>query len=633
MLQNQRNPDYLSLAEREKQQPGYWQPTLTAGMLTQLKNMSGGVWSPDSRYLYLVLDFDGRSDVYRLDTTTNALVVLSGDYEATPLAMLGQGAAVSPELNLSPDGTKLVYTSGKDGKLYQISSQGGVARQLCLGEGAQINPAWSPDGKQVAFVAVFEDTTCLAVCASEDLGFARRLTSGEYFAFGPRWLPASTAIIYHETDNRNTFYDESRLVRLELVSGKTTVLKEGLGKSIYFALNDYRPSPDGNWLAYSSDESGWANLYLLNLETGESYPLHAQEAEQSNPVWSPDSKKLAYHTNSHGSISLQMATLEGQNFGLVEGEAVHSCVNWSPDGKTLCYVRQTPQEPPNLWLLDVASRQTYAVTFNLVGGLESAGMVSGETVSWTSPDGLKVEGLMLKPANIQKGQHPMLLYVHGGPYGQYHRRFDPAPQYWVNRGWVVIEPNFRGSTGYGRSFRRKLAMNWGQEDMLDNVGGIDFASSEGLIDPSRVVSWGASGGGYATFMLTTKWSERFKAGVALVAVSNTMTLAETTDRPARYLVDDLLGIRAANYKLHYERSPVNFAHLNETPLLILMGEVDKRVPPAQGEEMVEALKKAGKTDFEYHSYSGEAHGWRKRSTWLDQYHKMDKFLAKWVLGR
>ncbi len=198
---------------------------------------------------------------------------------------------------------------------------------------------------------------------------------------------------------------------------------------------------------------------------------------------------------------------------------------------------------------------------------------------------------------------------------------------------MVIEPNFRGSTGYGREFRDRLRGSWGHEDMFDNMGAIDYVKGRGLIDPAKVVAWGGSGGGYATNLLLGKWPDRFKAGVSLVGVSNFVSFPEQTDRIARPLIEELLGPRHENFELYGERSPVNFARDIKAPLMIIMGAEDRRVPAAQGEEMIEALKKAGKTDFEYVSYEGEGHGWRRVATILDYHQKMQDFLKKWVLER
>jgi dipeptidyl aminopeptidase/acylaminoacyl peptidase len=297
-------------------------------------------------------------------------------------------------------------------------------------------------------------------------------------------------------------------------------------------------------------------------------------------------------------------------------------------------VRQSPLSPTNLYLIDLkANPLPFRLTNNTIGGLEQAGLVEPETVHWISPDGLEIEGLLYKPADFEPGKHPALVHIHGGPISQYHRRWDGAVQYLVGRGWVVIEPNFRGSTGYGRNFRRALQGTWGQEDMLDNLGALEYLKKNNLCQPERIVAWGGSGGGYATMLLLSKWPDAFKAGVALVGVTNFVSFPEQTDRFAKYLMHSILGPRADNFKLFEERSPVTYAHQVKAPLQILMGEKDYRVPVAQADEMVEALKKAGISNYEYHVYEGEGHGWRKQINILDYISRMEKFLEKWVLER
>jgi dipeptidyl aminopeptidase/acylaminoacyl peptidase len=165
------------------------------------------------------------------------------------------------------------------------------------------------------------------------------------------------------------------------------------------------------------------------------------------------------------------------------------------------------------------------------------------------------------------------------------------------------------------------------------MGAIDFLEQRGLIDSSRLVAWGGSAGGYATKLLLGRWPDRFKAGVALVGISNLWNFQDQTDRIARFLIEELLGPRHTNFRLYQDRSPVTYAPDIKAALFIAMGAEDRRVPAVQGEEMVEALKKAGKTDFEYISYPGEGHSWRKVETILDFQQRMQTFLTHWVLER
>jgi dipeptidyl aminopeptidase/acylaminoacyl peptidase len=625
---------YVPKSVHAGQRPGYWTPTLTPGMISQVRNITGAVWSPDGRYLYYALDFDSRSDIMSLDLSDKSVTQVTTDFPAAPMPMIGQRPA-SFDFSLSPDGSQIVYMSEKDGKAHLVSSSGGISKLLSLGEGSQTGVAFSPDGKQVAFVAAFGEIQAIAVAGTGGNQWPRIISDTDYFAVAPRWFNDGKRLVYFEFDSNAMPNWENRLVLADLETGQTKILLDGLGQDAAFSHTpgNYAPSPDGKFLAYISEESGWGNIYLLDLETGQSRPLINEKAEHQELVWSPDGSKLAYLKNQDCNITVQMVTLEGQQFSLDEGTFVCAGLAWSPDGTRLSYSKQNSYTPPNLWVFDLNKREGSQVTSYKVGGLSEVGLVDSEIVRWKSADGLEIEGVLLKPEKLQKGKHPLLLYIHGGPINQYHRRWDAYAQYWVNRGWVVLQPNFRGSTGYGKDFRKALLGTWGDLDMLDNMGGIDYLDQQGIIDPTRVVSWGISGGGYATKRLLTGWPDRFKAGVALEGLSNLVSFPDQVDRPALYLLQDLLGVRGENLDLYKERSPVTLAHQIKGALLILMGEKDRRVPAVQGEEMVEALKKAGKTDYEYHEYPGEAHGWRRVVTIEDYIRRMDTFLTKWVLER
>jgi dipeptidyl aminopeptidase/acylaminoacyl peptidase len=625
---------YTPKSARAAQRPGYWTPTLSAGMVAQIRDITGGIWSPDGRYLYFAMGHNARSDIMRLDLNDKSVTQITSDYPAAPLMMMGQTAGTF-DFSLSPDGSQIVYMSETDGKAYLISSEGGLAKRVSLGEGAQSGVTFSPDGKQVAFTTLSEEVFGIGVAGTGGNQWPRLVSDPEFYAFAPRWFKDGKRLIYFAYDKHTTFFYENRLMLADLETGQSTVLFDGLDKDVayHFMPGNYAPSPDGKYLAYVSEESGWSNIYLMDLVTGKSRCLIGEAAEHHDLQWSPDGSKLAYLTSKNSTLTVHLATLDGKHEALDEGQFVCAGLGWSPDGTRLTYSKQSPSMPPNIWLYDLNQKQAKQLTRYNTGGVAQAGLVEAEVVTWTSPDGTEIEGILLKPEKIQPGKHPLLLYIHGGPMMQYNLRWDPYPQYWVNRGWVVLQPNFRGSTGYGRDFRKALLGTWGVSDMEDNLAGIDYLNAQGLIDPSKVVSWGLSGGGYATMRLLSGWPDRFKAGMALAGLSNLVSFPEQTDKPAAFLLQILLGVRNENLDIYKERSAVNLAHQVKAPLLILEGDVDYRVPSKQGEEMIEALKKAGKTDFERHVYAGEGHGWRKVSSVEDYIERMEKFLTKWVLER
>ena len=609
--------------------PGRYEAGVTPAMIGQIRSIGTPRFAADGTAIYYPQDYNGRADIWRQPLAGGLPIQITADKSNGSLLKIAMGG-----YDISPDGTRIVY-SAADGKLYTIPAIGGKAERLVQGEGLQFSPVFSPDGKQVAFTMHWGEEQAIFVTDATPGGFPRRISAEtEAWTSDPQWSPDGRRIAFNEYDAEIFPQFQSHIVMADVATGERQTVVGGW--EVNESATTPRFSPDGKTLAYVSDRSGYANVWLHTLGTPDHRQLANAHFEQSEPAWSPDGTRILYSQVEHAASDLYVTALDGETQPIARGQFVATDPTWSPDGSRVAWLQSDPITPLNVFTSDGRGGQPKALTNNTIGGLDAAGLVTPEVVTWRSDDGLEIEGLIFTPKDVRPGQHPLLLYIHGGPFAQYMLSWNSAAQYYVQQGWVVVEPNFRGSTGYGRAFREKLLGTWGHEDMLDNIGGIHFAQSRGLIDPTRVVAWGGSGGGYATMLLLGKWPELFKAGVALVGVSNFASFPDVTDRIAKYLIQITLGARRDNHVLYVERSPVTYADKVRAPLLILMGEKDARVPPSQGEEMVEALKRAGKvegTDFEYLAYPNEGHGWRKSESVEDYYKRMDAFLFKNVLDR
>ncbi|MFI5053667.1 MAG: alpha/beta hydrolase family protein, partial [Acidimicrobiia bacterium] len=202
----------------------------------------------------------------------------------------------------------------------------------------------------------------------------------------------------------------------------------------------------------------------------------------------------------------------------------------------------------------------------------------------------------------------------------------------VSRGWAVLSPNYRGSTGYGRSYERALDQGWGALEVADTVAGIHAAVREGWADASRVAVMGGSAGGYTALLVAAQSPPPVRAAVSLYGVTDLFGLAETTHRfESRYL-DRLVGELPEHAARYRERSPVTRAHDVAVPVLVLQGADDKVVPAAQAQLMVDAMRGAG-APVEHHVYEGEGHGWARAETIQDSLERIDAFLTRWVLTR
>jgi dipeptidyl aminopeptidase/acylaminoacyl peptidase len=226
----------------------------------------------------------------------------------------------------------------------------------------------------------------------------------------------------------------------------------------------------------------------------------------------------------------------------------------------------------------------------------------------------------------------LYVHIHGGPTGQATAAWSPRVQFLVERGWAVLAPDYRGSSGYGREYAQSLSGRWGERDVADVAAGIRHAGREGWCDAERVAVVGGSAGGLTVLLLCALHADLVRAGVSLFGVTDLFELAATTHRfESRYL-DRIVGVLPRDAPRYRERSPVTHAADIRVPLLVLQGSDDRAVPAAQAEALVDAMRGAGRS-VEYQLYAGEGHGWRRAATIEDEIAHTEAFLRRHVLER
>jgi dipeptidyl aminopeptidase/acylaminoacyl peptidase len=612
------------------QRPGTWETDLSANIIAQMRIIGAPLVSPDGRYVAYVQDYDQRADIWVVPTGGGIALLVTADAPCTPAFTGGAGAGFA----WTPDSAALVYTSPEDGKLRRVSREGGRAKKISEGEGGNASPSVAPNGAFVAYLVDRGDVDEQMFIAVRDLGTTtpttRRITPEGIFAIDPQVSPDSSRIACVLSDTYGRWSHDAQIAVIDVASGAIRVLTP----TDDVVNNSPRWSPDGATLAFVSDRSGYANIWTMAAEGGEPRPLAPEDFEQGEPRWSPDGRRIAYTRNQDADIQIMVTEIaSGRSERLSTERGVHNGLSWSRDGERIVALHQSPDRAPNVAIYGGGGNRPEWLTNGAPGGLsDPEAFVYPEHVSWRSTDGTEVYGLLLTPRRVMPNTHPALIHIHGGPTAQTTMQWDPIAQYWVARGWAVLKPNFRGSTGYGRKYTDLLHGTWTDLDLQDNVTSVNVLRDRGLVDERRVVAWGGSGGGLATFACMAMAPGKFAAGVALYGVSDYVNFRHQTDRLARYLFDAELGPINENYDLWVQRSPVTHAAQTEGPMLVLHGDADKRVPPEQGEVMVRALEKAGKT-VEHHVYEGEGHGWRKVATVRDYINRMEAFLTRHVLDR
>jgi dipeptidyl aminopeptidase/acylaminoacyl peptidase len=257
-----------------------------------------------------------------------------------------------------------------------------------------------------------------------------------------------------------------------------------------------------------------------------------------------------------------------------------------------------------------------------------------ETISWRAKDGLLIQGVLTYPLKYKKGKrYPLVLQIHGGPEGTSLDGWNTRPTYPVQllaaNGFVVLEPNYRGSGGRGVAFSKADHDDLGGLEFNDVLDGIDYLVSEGLVDNNKVGTGGWSYGGYFSALAATQYSDRFKASMVGAGLTNMISFMGTTDIPYEMSVVHWNQWWFDNMELHWERSPLSHINNAKTPTLIIHGLKDERVHPEQGMELWQALR-IKEVDTEFVLYPREPHGLLERAHKLDYMHRLVNWYKEYL---
>lgn len=615
--------------------PGLWESALTPLMLTQVASIGEPRWSPEGDRASYLHTRDGDGRILVAPSAGGPDVQVTTDPPAQ-----GGGSYSGGFYDWSPDGASIVYLA-RDGRLWIVPARGGRSRRLAGGDGRQRAPAWSPDGRAIAYVSDVADASAIAIAevapGYDGPAWPRRISGRADFVQDPAWSPDSRRLAWQEWDVPNMAWDGSRVVVAEVATGERWVV----AGADDVATSQPRFSPDGRNLAFLSDQSGWLNLWIVNADGSAARPLVEESFEHGPPtwspgtrtfVWSPDGKQIAYLRNDDGNWRVRTVDVAtGASRSVDDADGLRTGLAWSRQNE-LIYVHSRATVPPTLRAVNLEMGATRTLALAGAAGLADSEVVPAEPLRWTGRDGATLHGHVYRPRRATSLPTPLLVLLHGGPTGQFGVGWNGQIQYFAQRGWTVFTPEYRGSTGYGRAYAQAQRGNWGVTDVNDTVDGIDHLIAAGGIDRERVAVMGGSAGGYTVLMLLALAGDRIRAGVDLFGVADLWELNEGTHRLEAHYNDHLVGRLPDAAKLYAERSPIHLADRIKAPLLVLQGDVDPVVPRAQSDELVERVRHNGGT-VEYHVYAGEGHGWARGDTQRDALERTDRFLVNNVLLR
>lgn len=548
----------------------------------------------------------------------------------------------------SPDGRTIAFLSDREGsnQVYLIPIDGGEARPLTESKTGIDSFEWSPDGKRIAITTSTPKTEdeekkekdkddarligkpeerALLQVIDVDSKAVETLVKGAWRISEFLWTPDGLAMIIVATDNPRQDLLSEKIYRVGEADGKMTLLASPAGP-----FGNLRVSPDGMKLAYIGSRGDGPQPHDLFVQPLAGGPARNLTAQSSNRpiitfVWDDPTTLFVLAAEGFGNAFYTLA---------LDGEARKS--EWTPGllvgsfgkGKSsLAFVEESAVEAPELHVALEPGRPKKVSHFNK--DWDEVRLLKPEIVRYPSFDKKEIEAVLLQPENTPVGAKlPAIVLIHGGPTGAWMNRFDAWGQLLAARGFAVLYPNIRGSTGYGYDFMVLNRFDWGGGDFKDVMAGVDWLVKKGIADPNRIGIGGWSYGGYMAAWAVTQ-TTLFKASVSG---------APMTDLAMEYGAEEdginpydtwFMGNPYENLPLFTERSPVTYVKKVKTPTLILCGENDTTDPVEQCYQFHRGLRRYD-VETEFVVYPREGHGIREEKHRIDMLNRIVGWFEKYL---
>jgi len=600
---------------------------LSIEKLYTTRNVGGTSWSPDGKTIAFITNISGRNNLWLMpsDGGWPSQLTISDQRQISPV--------------WSPDGKWIAFNSDHDGDeqwdMFLVSSvTGEVVNLTNTPDVAEEGQAWSPDSRYIAFMSKPRTSSTFEINVMDVLTKRYRAltknTSKELGNFDPIWSRDGKWIAYTQEDAAGK---NSNIFVADAASGKSTLLTPHAGEYTYRASAF---SPDGKYLLIASNVSGYDNVGLLEIATKNIGWLTNEKWRVRSGTFSPDGRRLTWSVDVDGNTQINaydLARKLATTLAIPEGvdELAGSVTSFSPDSQRLLYYHNGPTAPNDVWTYDLQTQQSKQLTHSMLAGISSEDMVEPFLVHYPSRDGKwQISAFVYVPHNAPRDHtHPAIVYIHGGPQSQTVNNFNRIIQYLANQGYLVIAPNYRGSTGYGKEFADANRFDMGGGDLQDVLAAADWIQQTGYVDPKKLVVMGGSYGGYMSMIALTKAPEVWAAGVSIVPFVNWFTEAQNEDPILRENDLATMGDPVKNKDLWTDRSPINFVDRIKVPVLLLAGGNDPRCPKSEAQQVADAIKKHGGT-AELKIYENEGHGFARVENQIDAYTRVAEFLKKYV---
>ena len=633
---------------------------LTPELILTIRNISDAQVSPDGANIVFQVSRSRRDDEKPGPAISELWIMPTRGGEPTRFTYNDKSDRAP---RWSPDGKWVAFLSERgestNTQVYVISIAGGEAMQLTKAENSVSAFKWSPDGSRIAYVVTDPKTKEETQAEKEGRDWTvadRNYKHARLYAIDVKtkeshsiiktdltvhdfdWSPDGKRLVVGTTETPlvDDSYMRVKLMTVPAEGGEARLLVPTEGK-----LGAARWSPDGKWIAWlgatSMNDPFAGSVFVVSSNGGTPENLlKGYEGSASTLGWQPGKPATivfsAYERQANAIYSISMVDRRREPVQ-TQPLILSSRPSFTRDGKWMALVANTPRHPNEVFFGEASNKSLNRLTaFN--PQLKDIALGEQEVIKWQAADGWTIEGVIVKPVGYQKGRrYPTVMQPHGGPesadlngwYGSYSR----WGQMLAGRGFVTFYPNYRGSIGRGVDFSKADHRDLMGKEFQDMISGIDYLIREGITDGERVGVGGGSYGGYTSAWAATASSERFKASIAWMGISNWYSMTGVSDIFWENSSVHWDAIMYDNYELYLERSPIRYIKKANTPTLIIHGAADPRVPIGQSQELYTALKWKG-VPVEFVTYPREGHGVSEKAHQLDFMKRVTGWFEKYL---
>jgi dipeptidyl aminopeptidase/acylaminoacyl peptidase len=550
----------------------------------------------------------------------------------------------------SPDGNGVLFGKARGGdentQFFWMREDGSNVRQLTDALQVRHNfGEWSKDGKRIYYTSNKRDRNWFDV-------YAMDVSSGKEEMLLQHDGSNSVAAV---SDDGSKIIVSRSSVRfsldndLYLLDTKTKTATHLTLHDQATQYSDVHFTPGGNSIVLGTNQNGeFIALSKMDLASRKMESIGKASWDLDATAFSPDDKMFAYTVNREGFSELYVALAASMNKELpvqLPAQGIVGGLDFSKDGTKLAFSFVSAKNNSDVWLYDLASKKLTQITKSDRAGIEQSSFVEPQLIKFTSFDRREIPAWFYKPRQINLSvtpiasetrnvavgnkNFPVIISVHGGPEGQERPGFNPLYQYYLSRGYAVLATNVRGSTGYGKTFAALDNVEKREDSVKDLAAAVEWLKLASGADPKRIAVMGGSYGGYMTMAAITLYPELFAAAVNTVGIVNWETFLKNTSGYRRRQREVEYGMLDKDIEFLRRISPMAKVDRIKTPLFVIHGKNDPRVPYTEAEQVVAALKRRGAT-VEYKLFDDEGHGVSKLKNRLELYPLVADFLDKYM---